>query len=173
MVWQRLSTRRGCRTRSAAGAPSLLSRVPATRRLSTRRRCKPTEDLIVSYWELPEKSQALVADLNRFLGPGRLPAHRWLAYVDGRPVGKALLSLAGRPGVGAIYGMSVRPEARGRGIARGLTTTLLRQAQELGCHRVVLHSSEMALDVYRRAGFAEQCALTVYATARLWASRDH
>ena len=131
------------------------------------------EDLIVSYWELPAESQAMVADLNRFWGPGRLPAHRWLANADGEPVGKALLSLAGQPGVAAVYGMSVKPEARGRGIAGELTTTLLQRAQELGCHRVVLHSSQMAVDVYRRAGFLEQCSLTVYANAPLWSSRHH
>jgi GNAT superfamily N-acetyltransferase len=131
------------------------------------------EDLIVSYWELPEESQVQVADLNRFWGPGRLSAHRWLAYVDERPVGKVLLSLAGPPGVAAVYGMSVRPEARGKGIASGMTTTLLQRAQELGCHRVVLHSSEMAVEVYRRMGFVEHSKLTVYANAPLWSSRHH
>ncbi len=104
------------------------------------------EDLIVSYWELPKESQMLVADLNRYWGPGRLPAHRYLAHDNGEPVGKALLSLAGSPGVAAIYGMSVQPKARGKGVAQGLTATALRRAQELGCHRVVLHSSEMAVD---------------------------
>ncbi|MDX6631011.1 MAG: hypothetical protein QOH00_3257 [Gaiellales bacterium] len=134
------------------------------------RAMKQYEELIVSYWGLPSESQALVADLNRFWGPGRLPAHRWLAFVDGCPVGKALLSLAGSPGVAAVYGMSVRPEARGMGIARGLTSTLLRRAQELGCHRVVLHSSELAVPVYLKSGFAKRCSLTVYATGSLWSS---
>ncbi len=69
--------------------------------------------------------------------------------------------------------MSVRPECRGRGIAGGLTTTLLERAREAGCHRVVLHSSEMAVDVYRRAGFVQRCTFTVYANAPLWASRNH
>jgi ribosomal protein S18 acetylase RimI-like enzyme len=129
------------------------------------------EDLIVSYWELPEESQTLVADLNRFWGPGRLPAHRWLAYVGDRPVGKVLLSLAGPPGVGAVYGMSVRPEARGSGIASDMTAMVLERARELGCRRVVLHSSEMAVEVYRRIGFVEHSKLTVYANAPLWSSR--
>ena len=101
------------------------------------------EELIVSYWELPEESQALVVDLNRFWGPGRLPADRWLAYIGDRPVGKVLVSFAGSPAVAAVYGMSVRPEARGQGIAKGLTTIVLQRAQERGCHRVALHSSAM------------------------------
>lgn len=131
------------------------------------------EDLIVRYWELPRESQDMVASLNRFWGPGHLPAHRWVAYVDDRAVGKALLSLAAPEGVAAVYGMSVTPEARGRGIAQGLTTTLLARARALGCQRVVLHSSEVAVNVYRRAGFVECCAMTVYATAPLWSDARH
>jgi GNAT superfamily N-acetyltransferase len=131
------------------------------------------EDLIVRYWELPPESQAMVASLNRFWGPGKLPAHRWVAYIDDIPVGKALLSLAAPKGVAAVYGMSVTPEARGRGIAGGLTTTLLKRAKALGCQRVVLHSSQIAVDVYRRAGFIDCCSMTVYATAPLWSGANH
>jgi len=131
------------------------------------------EDLIVRYWELPPESQVMVAGLNRFWGPGYLPAHRWVAYMHDRPVGKALLSLAAPEGVAAVYGMSVTPEARGQGIAGGLTTILLERALALGCRRVVLHSSEMATDVYRRAGFVERCAMTVYATAPIWSGANH
>ena len=69
--------------------------------------------------------------------------------------------------------MSVRAEARGRGVARGLTTTLLERAQELGCRRVVLHSSAMAVGLYRSAGFIDRCHLTVYATRQLWSGNNH
>jgi GNAT superfamily N-acetyltransferase len=131
------------------------------------------EELIVRYWELPPESQAMVSALNRFWGPGRLPAHRWVAYLDDRAVGKALLSLAAPKGIAAIYGMSVTPEARGRGIAGALTTTLLERARALGCSRVVLHSSQMAANLYRRAGFVDCCSMTVYATAPLWSGADH
>ncbi len=131
------------------------------------------EDLIVRYWELPPESQAMVASLNRFWGPGKLPAHRWVAYIDEIPVGKALLSLAAPKGVAAVYGMSVTPEARGRGVAGDLTTTLLERAKGLGCQRVVLHSSEVAVNVYRRAGFTDCCSMTVFATAPLWSGADH
>jgi GNAT superfamily N-acetyltransferase len=130
-------------------------------------------DLIYSYWETPEESRDLVAEVNSYWGPGKAPAHRWVAFADGRPVGKALLSLAAPDGVAAVYGMSVRPEARGRGVAGGLTSTLLQRARELGCHRVVLHSTEMATGVYARSGFVERCPLAVYASATLWSGRDH
>lgn len=130
-------------------------------------------NLIVSYWELPEDVRELVDDVNTYWRPGRVAAHRWLGYLDGRAVAKGVLSLAAPDGVAAIYGMSVLPEARGRGIAQGLTTALLRQARELGVRRVVLHSSEMAVGVYERAGFVAHAPLAVYATARIWSGRDH
>ena len=130
------------------------------------------EDIVITYWELDEADREHVAQLNRYWSGDRAKGRRWLARVDGRPVGKAYLSLAGPPGVAAIYGMSVRPEARGMGIAGGLTRTLVEQAKSLGCRRVVLHSTEMAVKVYRRAGFAEHCELAFFATARIW-SGDH
>jgi len=131
-------------------------------------------DLIVNYWELSEESRGLVDEVNRYWGPSNPEIHRWIALTaDGNPIGKVLLSLAAPPRVAAIYGMSVRPEARGKGIAGALTDVVLRRAQELGCTRVVLHSSEMAVGVYERAGFKKQCDLTVYADSPLWASRTH
>jgi ribosomal protein S18 acetylase RimI-like enzyme len=131
-------------------------------------------DLIVDYWELSEESRGLVEEVNRYWGRSNPQIHRWIALNGGgKPIGKVLLSLAAPPGVAAIYGMSVRPEARGKGIAGAMTDVVLRRARELGCTRVVLHSSQMAVRVYERAGFRKQCDLTVYADAPLWASRAH
>jgi GNAT superfamily N-acetyltransferase len=70
--------------------------------------------------------------------------------------------------VAAFYGMSVKPEARGRGIAAGLTTTLVRAARDSEHARVVLHSTAKAVGVYRRAGFVERCVFTIFATRPLW-----
>lgn len=125
-------------------------------------------DLIVAYWQLPEESRELVAELNAHWAPGRAPVHRWIARLDGRVVGKGLVLVGAPDGVASIYGMSVLPEARGRGVAGGLTTALVHRAQELGCRRVVLHSTAMAAGVYRRAGFVDRCPLTVYAPAAIW-----
>jgi ribosomal protein S18 acetylase RimI-like enzyme len=131
-------------------------------------------NLIVRYWELSEESRDLVEELNGYWGPSNPQIRRWLAFTDeSTPIGKVLLSLAAPPGVAAIYGMSVLPEARGKGIAGALTDIVLRRAKELGCKRVVLHSSQMAVGVYERAGFRKHCDLTVYADAPLWASRTH
>lgn len=125
-------------------------------------------DVSIAYWELDESAREHVLALNRHWSGPRAPGHRWIALLDGEPIGKAFLSLAGPPGVAAIYGMSVRAEARGRGIAGALTRTLLAQARAAGRHRVVLHSTEMAVGVYRRAGFVERCSMTFFATAPIW-----
>jgi ribosomal protein S18 acetylase RimI-like enzyme len=131
-------------------------------------------DLIVGYWEVPEGSRELVQEVNRFWGPGTASLHRWIAVTDhGEAIGKVLLSLSAPPGIAAIYGMSVRPQARGRGVASALTEVALSRAKELNCRRVVLHSSEMAVSVYERSGFTKRCDLTVYANSPLWASRQH
>jgi GNAT superfamily N-acetyltransferase len=125
-------------------------------------------ELTARYWEIPDHERDLVAELHQYWGPGRIPGHRYLAVADWKAVGKAYLSLAGPPDVASIYGMFVPPEARGRGVAGGLTTTMLNRAKERGFQRVVLHSTDMAAGVYRRAGFVERCAITVFATAALW-----
>ena len=129
-------------------------------------------DLTMGYWEIPSEQQPLVVAFHNYWGPGRAPGHRYVGWLGNMPIAKAYLSVAGPAGVASIYGMSVRPEARGRGTAAGMTTTLLQRAKDLGMRRVVLHSTEMAHRVYERAGFVERCELQVYATARLW-SDDH
>ena len=45
---------------------------------------------------------------------------------------------------------------------------MLARAKALSRHRVVLQSSDMAIGLYRRAGFVERCRLTVFVTAALW-----
>ncbi len=127
-------------------------------------------DLTVRYWELPAGERPLVARLHRHWG--RDAGRRHLVLLDGEPAGKGYLSLAGPPGVAAIFGMSVRPHARGRGIAAALTAALVESARDLGCRRVVLHSTPMAVGLYRRAGFAERCGLTIHASAPLFSAGE-
>lgn len=129
-------------------------------------------ELTMRYWEIPDDEREFVAEIHRYWGPGRVPGHRYLAVRAGEPIGKAYLSLHGPPAVGSIYGMSVVPEARGAGVAGGLTTMLLDRAKAAGCARAVLHSSDMAAGVYRRAGFVDSCKMQVFATASIW-SDEH
>ena len=126
-------------------------------------------DLLMRYWEIPEDEQGLVTELHQYWSPSRLTGHRYVAFTpEGVPIGKGYLSLTGPTGVASIFGMSVIPEARGRGVASTITTAMLSRAKDEGCVRAVLHSSEAAVGVYRRAGFVERCELTVYATNSLW-----
>ena len=125
-------------------------------------------DLTLLYWEVPDEDAAGVAALHRAISPERYPGQRYLARIDGRPIGKAYLSWPGPEGVCGIYGMSVRTEARGRGVAAAMSGAMMRDARERGLRRAVLHSTDMAVGVYRRLGFEECAVATVYATAQLW-----
>jgi ribosomal protein S18 acetylase RimI-like enzyme len=130
-------------------------------------------NLLMRYWEIPEDEQGLVTELHQYWSPSRARGHRYLAFTpEGTPIGKGYLSLAGPAGVASIFGMSVVPEARGGGVASAITTAMLSRAKEEGCVRAVLHSSEAAVGLYRRAGFVERCELRVYATSSLW-SQGH
>lgn len=67
----------------------------------------------------------------------------------------------------SIFGVYVKPEARGYRVATTLMELLIDAAVESGRKRVVLHSSQMALALYLRMGFAARCSLPVYATTPL------
>jgi ribosomal protein S18 acetylase RimI-like enzyme len=125
-------------------------------------------DLTLLYWEIPHQEHDAVAELHGAIGPHRNPGVRFLARIDGDSVGKAYLSFAGPEGLAAIYGMSVKPSARGRGVAGGLTSALLARARQDGCQRAVLHATDMAVGVYERAGFTGCGSATVHATASIW-----
>ena len=126
-------------------------------------------ELTLGYWEIADgRDAALVREVHDHWGPARANGLRVLALQDGVAAGKAYLSLAGPAGIGSIYGMCVRPSARGRGVASALTAALLDRARDAGCRRVVLHATDMARDLYARIGFAARCEITVFATAPVW-----
>lgn len=125
-------------------------------------------ELTYAYWEIPPEEQDTVARLHRAIVDGGFAGDPYLAYRDGKAVAKAYLSFPGPPGVASLYGMSVLPEVRGQGIAAGLTGVMMARAKERGCHRAVLHATDMAVGVYRRVGFTACGTATVFATAPLW-----
>lgn len=55
-------------------------------------------ELIFEYWQVPQASRNLVADMNRNWTPDRTAVHRWVAYDGDHPVGKVLLSRWPRQG---------------------------------------------------------------------------
>ncbi len=123
------------------------------------------EELIARYWDLPKETRPYVdGSIRRAFEFGDRGV--WLlAYKAQEPVGKAYLSLQGLDDTASIWGVYVKATARGYGIGTRLTELALERAAELGKSRVVLGSSEMGLNVYRRIGFKETRPLAVYASA--------
>jgi len=131
------------------------------------------EELIRTYWSVPEDERHMIETLNRHWTGERNPGLRLVAYLDGRPVGKCFVRLDELPEWIAIFGVAVRPEARGGGIATALMNEAISLGVARGARRVVLHSSSMAFSMYRRLGFTERCRLPVYATDALFGTHHH
>lgn len=131
------------------------------------------EELIRTYWSVPEHERHMIETLNRYWTGERSPGFRLVAYRDGQPIGKAFCNTEDLPAWIAIYGVAVRPEARGRGIATALMNEAIDLGVAAGARRCILHSSTMALSMYRRMGFVERCRLPVFATGPLFGTRHH
>lgn len=135
------------------------------RAVSDERSLRDFEDLIARYWDLSNETRPYVdACIRRAFETGDRGA--WmLAYKEDEPVGKVYLSTQGLDDTASIWGVYVTSAARGYGVGSGLTELALKRAVDLGKSRVVLASSEMGLNLYRRIGFKETRELAVYASA--------
>lgn len=131
------------------------------------------EELIRTYWSVPEDDRHYIRTLNRHWTGERSPGLRFVAYLDGVPVGKLFMNMQEAPAHVAVYGMAVKPEARRRGIARALMDEALTRAKGQGVRRCVLHASEMALPMYARMGFVARCLLPVYSTRPIFETHHH
>ncbi len=131
------------------------------------------EELIRTYWSVPEDERHMIQTLNRHWTGERSPGVRLVAYVDGKPAGKCFANFEDLPRWVAIYGVAVKPEARGHGVATALMIEAIARGKAEGAGRAVLHSSSMALSMYRRMGFVERCRLPVYATTALFGTHHH
>ncbi|HUH07653.1 MAG TPA: GNAT family N-acetyltransferase, partial [Egibacteraceae bacterium] len=125
------------------------------------------EELIRTYWSVPETERSLIKTLNRYWTGARAPGIRLVAYIDRTPIGKLFMNTEELPERVSVYGVAVKPEARGQGVARALMNQALARAKADGARRCILHSSTMALPMYRKMGFVERCSLPVYATGPL------
>ncbi|HEX5688592.1 MAG TPA: GNAT family N-acetyltransferase [Roseiflexaceae bacterium] len=84
----------------------------------------------------------------------------YIGWLNDQPVATSLLMLAA--GVAGIYNVATISEARRQGIGALMTSTPLRDARERGYNIGVLHSSDMAIGVYRSLGFREYCTFQHY-----------
>jgi ribosomal protein S18 acetylase RimI-like enzyme len=131
------------------------------------------EELIRTYWSVPENERHVIEALNRHWTGERSPGIRLVGYIDERPVGKLFANFEDLPSWIAIYGVAVKPEARGHGVATALMNEAIARGKAAGASRVVLHSSSMALSMYTRMGFVERCKLPVFATDALFGTHHH
>jgi len=115
----------------------------------------------------------MIQTLNRHWTGARSAGIRLVAYIGGDAVGKLFMNTEELPARVAIYGVAVKPEARGLGVGTGLVNEALSRAAAAGARRCVLHSSSMALAMYRRMGFVERCLFEVYATGPLFGTHHH
>jgi GNAT superfamily N-acetyltransferase len=93
-------------------------------------------------------------------GPGTSMRY-FLAHEHGQPVGTSLVVLSGR--AAGIFNVITAPEARGRGVGTLVTDAALRAARAAGYRIVILESSSMGYNVYRRMGFEEYGKIGHYA----------
>jgi GNAT superfamily N-acetyltransferase len=91
----------------------------------------------------PQGFQAFVAEVN-----GRVVATTGLIVRRNPPSAK---NLQGREGF--VLNVFTVPAFRGRGLATALLERTLAAAREARCGRVVLHASDKAVPIYKRAGF--------------------
>jgi GNAT superfamily N-acetyltransferase len=100
-------------------------------------------------------------ELEAGLGVGdSLPWQRYLGLWRGEPV--AACSVVAGAGVVGLYQVATLPQARGRRLATTICLTALREARQRGHHTAVLHSTPLAVKVYRQLGFQPVANLMLY-----------
>ena len=121
------------------------------------------------YEKLEAEAKATADDFRRHLFGPRPSAEAFVAEVDGRVVGFALIfatfsTFRGKPGM-YLEDLFVRPEYRGSGIGKALLATLARLALERGCGRLewaVLDWNAPSIGFYRALGAQPMDEWTVY-----------
>jgi GNAT superfamily N-acetyltransferase len=91
------------------------------------------------------------AHYDRHEGLAAANAATFLARLDGRPAAIAMTLVS--HGVGGIYWVGTREEARGHGLAWAVTAAAVNAGFDLGGRLVSLQASVMGRPVYERMGF--------------------
>lgn len=115
-------------------------------------------------WGVPEHFERQLHEtlqLFRFGEPGTR-SHGWQVFQGERAVAKIGLYVSDSSA--GIYAVGTRPEARRKGLARILTLTALQHAKHLRRNIAVLHSTPMAVGLYRSLGFTEVAPMRLYAS---------
>jgi ribosomal protein S18 acetylase RimI-like enzyme len=121
------------------------------------------EEFVAARWNVPESARAhlqSIVDAARIGLPGS-PNRAWVVVKDGIALAKAFTHDAA--GAVGLYGMATKPEARGMGLARLVCLTALHDARARGHGLAILHSTPMAVSLYRGIGFREVAPFHLYA----------
>lgn len=124
---------------------------------------EPFLEYVAARWEVPPAERANLAAIVRSfdVGGAQAPTRAWLAVKDGKVLAKA--GTHDTQGVVGLYGVATKPEARGLGLARLICLTALVAARTRGQKTAVLHSTPMAVSLYRAMGFREVAPFRLYA----------
>jgi GNAT superfamily N-acetyltransferase len=111
--------------------------------------------------DIPPTIAAEWFELEAGLGLGdSLPWQRYLGLWRGEPV--ATCSVVSGAGAVGLYQVATLPQARGHGLATAICFTALSEARQRGHHTAVLHSTPLAVKVYRQLGFQPVASLRLY-----------
>jgi putative acetyltransferase len=129
----------------------------------------PTDDVRMLIGELDAELSGHYASAQRHgLSIARIfqPAVLFfIARLDGEPVGCG--GIAFEDGLAEVKRMYVRPQARGRDVARTILARLEQEARVRGLTRLVLETGDAqlaAIRFYQRAGFTRCTAFGAYTT---------
>ncbi|MEZ5945871.1 MAG: GNAT family N-acetyltransferase [Hyphomonas sp.] len=113
----------------------------------------PILELVANRWSVPTDALGYLQSFFRenHVGQPDGTTRAWLATLNGRPVGKAFTHRSGN--IAGLYGVAISPEARGHGVGLAICARALRETATDGIELLVLHSTPMAVDLYKKLGF--------------------
>lgn len=92
--------------------------------------------------------------------------HRFVAYLDGEPVGSAGLNVFPDLGIGLLWGGGTVPHARGRGVYSALVAQRVARAKAAGIGHVGLYArTATSSPIVERQGFARHGTMTYFTRA--------
>jgi putative acetyltransferase len=137
--------------------------------------------LVFEHIETPtDDARLLIGELDAELNGSYEPQHRhglsiarvfqphvrfFIARLDGEPVGCG--GIAFEDGFAEVKRMYVRPQARGRGVARTILNHLQEESRKSGVTRLTIETGDAqltAIRLYERAGFTRCTAFGGYLT---------
>ncbi len=120
-------------------------------------------DFIVWRWHVPGEWRGFFESMRDVTGVGRPGSgvRAWFAMKDGQALAKAVTMEA--HGVIGLYGVATKPEARGMGLGRNICLHAFKETDRSRGLLGVLHSSPMAIGLYKKMGFHEVAPFRLFA----------